>query len=72
MARMTHRNAGAGRLNKVSQQEQARVLRTMSGNPCSGDDAVYRLGSVGQDGQLMLWDISVPSFDYQLSSSPSM
>ncbi|KAK9837829.1 hypothetical protein WJX74_005895 [Apatococcus lobatus] len=60
-------------LNQVqSQQEQARVLRTMSGNPCSGDDAVYRLGSVGQDGQLLLWDISVPSFDYQLSSSPAM
>ncbi len=62
--------ASERRLNQPqSRQDQARAMRTVSGNPCSSEDAVYRLGSLGQDGQLVLWDFSVPSVDFQLSPS---
>ncbi|KAK9816453.1 hypothetical protein WJX72_000494 [[Myrmecia] bisecta] len=46
------------------------IVRTTSGMSASGVDVIYRLGSVGQDCQLMLWDITLTS-DGLLASLPT-
>ena len=52
-------NAASLRLWQRAGAGSRAQLRTLSGNARSNQERVYRLGSVGMDCQLFLWDVII-------------